>query len=72
MITLNARECLYAGLDRDGIVKIFTIGPDGQPKRIDHQGWLDIRAARLPGIEAGEMPIVSLHLKRRQHDNLKP
>ncbi len=59
-------ECLYAGLDTDGILKIFTIGPDGRPKRIDHQHWLDIRAARLPDIEAGEMPIVSLRLEKKK------
>ncbi len=61
-------ECLYAGLDVDGILKVFTIGPDGRPRHIDHQHWLDIRAACLPGIEAGEMPIVSLRLEKKKVD----
>ncbi len=62
----KGEEVLYAGLDTDGILKIFTIGPDERPRHVDHQHWLGIRAARLPGIEAGEMPVVSLRLEKKK------
>ncbi len=63
---ITGSDVLYAGLDTDGILKIFTLGPDERPRHVDHQHWLGIRAARLPGIEAGEMPVVSLRLEKKK------
>ena len=58
----NTMNCLYAGLDRDAIVKVFMKGPGGSNRHVGHQQWLDILAVCVPGIRTGDMPIISLHM----------
>ena len=52
---------IYAGLDRDGIAKLFLV-QDGKIKTIGHQEWLEI--VDDLDLEPGEMPVVFLYKER--------
>lgn len=54
------RKPIYAGLDKDGIVKLFMVSPDGVMRNIGHQEWIDILSKIDNSFAPGEMPIVTL------------
>lgn len=48
---------IYAGLDTDGIAKLFTV-INNEPAKIEHSDWLKILDQL--GAEPGEMLVVEL------------
>ena len=53
-------KTIYAGLDIDGVVKLFTSEHGGFHRKIRHQEWLDILEEVSGYFGPGEMPVVTL------------